>query len=736
MPDLSPLILRIALPVPVPGLFDYLPLADSGPEPRPGMRVQVPFGHRVRVGMVVALARESDQEPARLKPILALLDSQPLLGASDLELILWAADYYRQPPGEALFSALPARLRRAEPTLEPRQSGWPGWRLTALGREQAPEARARRQAELHRLLGEHPDGLGEAAIRSRLGEIKTPLRALAERGWIEPCHLLRDEPTQELEAGPALNPRQAEAVAAVRAALGRFQPFLLEGVTGSGKTEVYIRLLITVLNAGGQALLLVPEIGLTPQLRRRLERRIPGRLVTLHSALNATERELVWQAAASGAADLVLGTRSAVFTPLPRLRLILVDEEHDISFKQQDGFRYSARDLAIRRAQRAGCPVVLGSATPSLESLHNAASGRYARLELPERAGAAKPPAIGLLDIRAQPLRGGLSEVLIRLMREQFDSGNQVILFLNRRGFSPVLTCHDCGWVGDCPHCDARLTLHLADQRLWCHHCGLARPIPATCPQCGGLDIRPLGQGTERLEGELQALFPDIRVARVDRDSTRRKGDLDRLLAAVRAGDYPLLVGTQMLAKGHHFPRVTLVGILDADNGLFGSDFRATEYMAQLVIQVAGRAGRAEWPGRVVLQTHHPHHPLLQTLRRQGYPAFAAAALRERREAGLPPFAHQALLRAESSTRESSLGWLRQALDVARPLAGPGTGLFGPVPAPMERRAGRYRAQLLAQGGERAGLQTFLAAWVPRLHKLKGQDGLRWSIDVDPREMF
>ena len=711
------------------------------PAPAPGMRVQVPFGAGVRVGLIVALAEDSDQPLERLKPILALIDDRPLLKAGDLAFILWAAEYYRQPPGEALFAALPARLRQAKPPLVP------------------PPPRA-------------------------------PSRGSAA-------------PDEGLAAGPELNAHQDAAVNAVLGALGRFQPFLLEGVTGSGKTEVYLRLLLAVKAAGGQSLLLVPEIGLTPQLRRRLEKRLPGRLVTLHSGLGATERELAWQAAASGAADLVLGTRSAVFTPLPRLRLILVDEEHDLSFKQQDGFRYSARDLAVRRAQQAGCPLVLGSATPSLESLRNVALGRYGRLELPERAGGAAHPAIGLLDIRGQPLRGGLSQVLIRLMREQFAAGNQVLLFLNRRGFAPVLTCHDCGWVGGCPHCDARLTLHLADHRIWCHHCGLVQPLPPACPQCGGLDIRPLGQGTERLEGELQALFPDIRVARVDRDSTRRKGELDRLLAAARAGEYSLLVGTQMLAKGHHFPRVTLVGILDADNGLYGADFRAAERMAQLVIQVAGRAGRAERPGRVVLQTHHPDHPLLQTLRRQGYGAFAAAALRERRAANLPPFSHQALLRAEASSRESALGWLRLALEAAGPLAMPAPGapvalgapdtpgapgvrgvpgapcaesapgsprargvpgvpgsqrapgpqgpqgpqgahgapgggisLFGPVPAPMERRAGRYRAQLLVQAQARASLQAFLADWLPLLYALRRPAGGRWSLDVDPQELY
>ena len=767
MPEDPPLILRIALPVPVPRLFDYLPLPaterGASPVPQPGMRVQVPFGSRTRVGVIVALATESDQEPARLKPILALLDPRPLLAPADLELIIWAADYYHQPRGEALFAALPARLRQPRPLLAPLPEDLaPDERATAQGEGGAKESdTAKGGALMVKALAEVVElhqGQGQAAGPGKTEDQGWPEGPATAMGWaLEPeagpkeglpqagagpeLNSPQAEAGPELnfpqaEAGPELNPRQAEAVAAVLAALGRFQPYLLEGVTGSGKTEVYIRLLLQVQEAGGQALLLVPEIGLTPQLRRRLERRLPGRLVTLHSGLSGTERERAWQAAASGTADLVLGTRSAVFVPLPRLSLILVDEEHDLSFKQQEGFRYSARDLAVRRAQRVGCPLVLGSATPSLESLRNVALGRYQRLELPERAGTAATPAIGLLDIRGQPLRAGLSNVLIRLMRDQFAAGNQVLLFLNRRGFSPVLTCHGCGWVGNCPHCDARLTLHLADQRLWCHHCGLVQSLPTACPQCGGLDIRPLGQGTERLEGALQALFPDIRVARVDRDSTRRKGELERLLAAARAGDYALLVGTQMLAKGHHFPGVTLVGILDADNGLYGSDFRAGERMAQLVVQVAGRAGRAERPGRVVLQTHHPDHPLLQILRRQGYPAFAAAALRERREAGLPPFSHQALLRVESAARESSLSWLRQALEVGQDLVAEGVRLFGPVPAPMERRAGRYRAQLLAQAPARARLQAFLAAWVPRLHALKGQGGSRWSLDVDPQELI
>jgi primosomal protein N' (replication factor Y) len=735
MSDRSRPILRVALQVPLPQLFDYLPIDTGTVEPLPGMRVRVPFGRRTKVGMIVATAPFSDHPSDRLRAIAALVDRRPLLAPVDLQLILWAADYYRQPPGEALFAALPARLRAAAPQMD---TGLPGWRLSRSGLAESLErlSRAPKQHRVAALLRDHPDGLSAVELHRRLGDCASALRALQARGWTERCRLPADIRMPACAAGPALNPEQAAAVEAVRAAFGRFQAFLLEGVTGSGKTEVYIQLVLATLAAGRQALLLVPEIGLTPQLHRRFADRVGGRLAMLHSGMSPTERQRGWQQAADGDVDLVLGTRSAVFVPLPRLGLVVVDEEHDLSYKQQDGFRYSARDLAVRRAQRTGCPVLLGSATPSLETLHNAKTGRYGLLDLPQRAGGAEPPEIAVLDVRGQPLRGGLSPVLVDLMRGQFAAGNQVLLFLNRRGFSPVLACHDCGWVGECPRCDARFTLHLAEQRLWCHHCGLSRPIPSACPSCSGLDIRPLGQGTERLHGELNALFPDVPVARVDRDSTRRKGSLARLLSDAGKGKYPLLVGTQMLAKGHHFPRVTLVGILDVDTGLFGSDFRASERMAQLVVQVAGRAGRAERRGRVVLQTHHPHHPLLQTLRRRGYPAFAASALRERHDAGLPPFAYQALVRAESGARETTVGFLRAALDAARPLAGQAVTLLGPVPAPMERRAGRYRAQLLVQTPRRAQLQAFLADWVRLLYGLKAGSGLRWSVDVDPQELF
>ncbi len=737
MPADSPIILRVAVDAPVSTVFDYLPAVGwTGDTPAPGMRVLVPFGRSRRMGMIVEVATRTGQDPDRLKPVASVLDPAPLLGTADLNFVLWAAGYYHHPPGEALFSALPARLRRSS---SPLQSGAPGWCLTPEGRAGVADlTRAPKQALVVRLLLTNDTGFSSAELKHRLGDCRGALRALAARGWVEPCRIASVPRTGERASatGPELNPHQRRAVDAVRGALGGFCVFLLEGVTGSGKTEVYIRLLQTLLAAGRQALLLVPEIGLTPQLLRRLGARLDAFTVTLHSALGAGERERAWRCAAAGEAALVLGTRSAVFVPLPRLGLILVDEEHDLSFKQQDGFRYSARDLAVLRAQRARCPVVLGSATPSLETVHNARSGRYTRLELPRRAGEAVPPELLTLDIRAQPLRAGLSPVLLRLMREELENGNQVLLFLNRRGFAPVLTCHACGWVGECPRCDARLTLHLAAGRLWCHHCGWMRAVPGACPDCKETDLRPLGRGTERLEAELRDLFPGISPARIDRDSTRRKGELERLLGEARRGEIPLLLGTQMLAKGHHFPGVTLVGILELDQGLYGADFRAPERMAQLVVQVAGRAGRARRPGRVVLQTRHPNHPLLLSLQRQGYPAFAAAALEERRQAGLPPFSHQALMRAESRDEKAASEFLERAARAAADIASKGVAVLGPVPAPMERRDGRYHIHLLAQADRRSDLQAFLTTWLVRVRALKGGSNVRWSLDTDPQEML
>jgi len=744
-------ILRVAIAAPLTEVFDYLPPRrpdESGPAASgeaasklmPGQRVLVPFGKGQRVGILIELAATSDQDFARLKPIGRLLDPHPVLGPDELTLIRWAADYYRQPIGEALFSALPARLRRPNPL---KLDCVAGVSATLAGRalDLQELRRAPKQRDLLAAVRAAPQGLAIADLSARFGGAAAAVRNLCARGLLETTRLIPGGCRPERVAagatpGPELNADQAAAVREVKRALGVFRPFLLEGVTGSGKTEVYIRLIEAVTASGKQTLLIVPEIALTPQLRERLVGRLPDPPVVLHSALGGAERERAWHTAAAGRATVVLGTRSAVFVPMPRLGLVLVDEEHDPSLKQQEGFRYSARDLAVRRAQLIGCPVVLGSATPSLETLSNAQTGRYGWLRLPQRAGSACAPTISLLDIRDQPLQAGLSGVLREEMRAEIAVGNQVLLFLNRRGYAPVLTCHTCGWVGSCPHCDARLTLHLGYRRLCCHHCGWFQPLPGRCPDCRGPDLRMLGRGTERLDEELRLLFPGVAIARVDRDTTRRRGELARLLDAARCGEVQILLGTQMLAKGHHFPRVTLVGILDLDQALYASDFRAPERAAQMIIQVTGRAGRAERPGRVVLQTRHPEHPLLQSLLREGYSGFARAALAERRAAELPPFSHLALLRAEAPSAETPMEFLGRARELAQGLGEAQVQLLGPVPAPMERRAGRHRAQLLVQSSQRPCLQRFLARWSQALPSLRRSKGLRWSLDVDPQDLY
>ena len=522
---------------------------------------------------------------------------------------------------------------------------------------------------------------------------------------------------------------------AVGAHLEQFSPFVLEGVTGSGKTEVYLRLIEKAVALGRQVLVLIPEIGLTPQLLARFHARLSCRVATLHSGLSDGERLSAWTHARNGTADVVVGTRSAVFVPLARPGLFIVDEEHDLSFKQQDGFRYSARDLAVVRARDTGTPIVLGSATPSLEAIDNVRRGRYRRLDLPHRAGGATPPRIDVVDLRSRRFDNGLCDVLIEALEQTKARSEQALLFINRRGYAPVLMCHGCGWVADCERCDAHLVFHREDERLRCHHCAAERARIVECPECGSKDMRRLGLGTERVASALESRIDGLRVARMDRDATRRRGALEALLDRVHAGEVDAVVGTQMLAKGHHFPNVTLVAILDADGGLFGIDFRATERMAQLLLQVAGRAGRGDRTGRVLLQTHHPEHPLLRVLVLQGYRQFCAEALEERRGARLPPFASLALVRAEALQRDAPQAFLRDAEACAGARPHPGVSVLGPVPSPMERRAGRYRAQLLVDATSRAALQRFLPGWIEELEALRSARKVRWSVDVDPQEM-
>ena len=727
-------ILRVAVPSPLRRLFDYLPpQGEEGPF-RPGQRVRVPFGRRRVVGVVWACEATSDVPADRLRHALEVLDPEPVLPAEALAFIQWASAYYLHAPGDAIASALPGPLREGR-SPNPRRNR--RWFLLPEGEAVSAEelSRAPRQAELLEALRAHPEGADGGALDG-LPHWRETMRRLEAKGWVEgregTCLPAPGEP----EPGPALNAGQAAAVEAVAADLDRFDAFLLDGVTGSGKTEVYLALVERTVAAGRQALVLVPEIGLTPQLVRRFRRRLPVPVAVLHSGLADGERLCAWAAARDGEAPVVIGTRSAVFVPLARPGLVVVDEEHDPSFKQQEGFRYSGRDLAVVRAQRTGVPVVLGSATPSLESLQNARDGRYRRLELPERTGEARHPPIRLLDLRRKTLDGGLSEPLLQAMQRHLDDDGQVLLFLNRRGYAPALLCHECGWLAECRRCDARLTYHRAQGRLRCHHCGAERPVDRQCGGCGGLDLRPVGQGTEQLEEVLARRFPDQGVVRIDRDSTRRKGAMESLLAQARTGEGRILIGTQMLAKGHHLPGITLVGIVDADQGLFSADFRAGERLAQLVVQVAGRAGRADKPGEVLIQTHQPDHPLLQGLVASDYAGFAELALAEREQAALPPFSRLALLRADATEADAPWAFLEEAYTRAEAV---GTGpvmLLGPAPAPMERRAGRYRAQLLLQAPARGPLHGFLERWLPELEGLKAGRKVRWSLDVDPMEMF
>jgi len=732
-------ILRVAVPVPRFQAFDYLPPNGLTAREIPlGSRLLVPFGRGNRCGLVVGYTSDTQVEPGRLKAALQLLDRDPLLPPAAAKLILWAADYYRYPVGEAAFSALPSRLRKGRAMRLP---GTAGWKLSDAGAaiDTAQLTRAPKQARTLRILAEAGGSLTQAQLTADGEASPQGLRALAEKGWIEPLRL-DGPPAASPPDRPArleLNPAQRLALQAMTEPLSGFRVFLLHGVTGSGKTEVYLSLAERYLEAGYQILILVPEIALTPQLLRRFRRRIALPIALLHSGLSEGDREQAWLAGRQGTARVLLGTRSAIFAPLPELGLIIVDEEHDLSFKQQDGFRYSARDLAVVRARQRACPLVLGSATPSLESLRNAAIGRYQLVDLPQRAGSARPPRIDLLDIRGTHLRGGLSPFMLQLLGVELEAGNQVLLFLNRRGYAPVLICHVCGWVSSCPHCDARMTLHKSDALLRCHHCGHQQPPPEQCPKCKTDDPpRTIGQGTERLEEVLRGHYPGHSIARIDRDSTRRKGSLEQRLDEIRAGTHRILLGTQMLAKGHHFPEVTLVGILDVDQGLYGADYRSAERMAQLIVQVAGRAGRARRPGRVVLQTRHPDHPLLLTLARQGYAAFAETALRERAEAHLPPFSHQALLRAEALDPTAAASFLGHAAQQAAALADDSVEIWGPVPAPMERRAGKTRAQLLVQSASRERLQRLLARWLPQLSQGRNESKVRWSLDVDPQEML
>ena len=730
-------MLRVALDTPLRRLFDYLPppavLAPAGVSA--GMRVRVPFGRQRLIGVVMASAARSDIDPGRLKPVLEVLDADPVLEPSALALLTWAAEYYHHPIGEVVAGALPRALRLGAPAraLEER---WVVSAAGAVSHAAGEPRRAPRQRALLDLLVREGGATAECLDAHSPGW-REAARALLARGWLASSETL--VPMQASGASvrsgaPQLNPEQAHAVATIGAALGGYGAFVLHGITGSGKTEVYLHLIEQVLAAGRRALVLVPEIGLTPQLLGQFRARFDTPLAVLHSALTDQERLRAWREAFSGRARVVLGTRSAVFAPVPDLGLIVVDEEHDASFKQHEGaLRYSARDLAVVRARHAGVPVVLGSATPSLETLQNVAAGRYARLRLERRTAQAQPPRLVLIDLRTSPVRSGIATPAVLALQRHLQEDGQALVFLNRRGYAPTLLCTGCGWIAPCSECDARLTVHQGSARLRCHHCGADQPLPARCPVCG-FAVKSVGQGTERVEEALAEIFPGVEIARLDRDVVRHRGDMEAVVERVAAGHARILVGTQMVTKGHDFPNVTLVVVLNADQGLFSTDFRAPERLAQTIVQVAGRAGRGARPGEVLIQTEFPGHPLLQSLLAHGYEGFAATALEERAQAAWPPFSRLAALRDSAKTREAALGFLTEARGVAG--APGGVRLLGPVPAAMAKRAGRYHAQLLIESADRGHLHGFLGAWLPQVEQLRSARTVRWSLDVDPLELF
>ena len=571
---------------------------------------------------------------------------------------------------------------------------------------------------------------------SLIAEVRKQIAKLAKKEVLHALPVVPEGLSLETKT-VVLNEDQQKALdfATVEIRENRFGVSCLHGVTDSGKTEVYLRRMQDVIATGRQVLVLVPEIGLTPQLLARLRRRLGIEPALLHSGLTDAQRLAAWRAARSGAARLIVGTRSAVFTPLQNPGLIIVDEEHDPSFKQQEGLRYSARDLAIVRAKHLDVPILLGSATPTLEMLHHCSAGRYIHLELPRRAGGAQPPRVQLIDTVRSPPTDGISEPLADAAKRHLDGGGQVLMFLNRRGFAPTLICSSCGHVAGCDRCDSRLTVHARQRQLRCHHCGHTRPLIEQCTECGSV-VKPLGEGTERLEEALRARFPGSRIMRIDSDSTQRKGAMIDALGQAREGEANILVGTQMLSKGHHFPHLSLVGVVNADQGLFGTDFRSAERLAQSIIQVAGRAGRADRPGEVLIQTAFRDHPFWATLIEGGYRQVAADALAEREATRWPPFTRLALLRSAAHRHADALAFLEIARDLVAPRCGSELRVLGPVDAPMARKAGRYRAQLLLQSGDRAALHEALRELRPLLEQEPSARRVRWSIDVDPIELF
>ena len=723
---------RVAVDVPLPTLFDYR--FDGADSRMIGALVLVPFGRGQALGVILDTVRHPTVDIARVRPLTRVLTDVPQLPRDVIELLQFCSAYYHHPIGEVAHAAIPPglrTLRRADKRVPHALS------ITSEGRAALECSPLKRTPALARLL--HRLCQCESIVSEALGanERRAAARLIAQ-GWVRmvapPPAPLQAGSTSQPECGPSLNAEQVAAVNALSETLGRFQPWLLHGVTGSGKTEVYLRVMKVVLGRGDQVLFLVPEIGLTPQLEARIRARCPEhRLVTLHSSLNARERADNWISAQAGEAQIVLGTRSAIFVPLPRLALIVVDEEHDPSFKQIEAMRYSARDLAVWRARQRGVPVILGSATPSLETYQSVRNRRYSSAHLTRRANALPHPRIGLVSGAGSKPSDGFAPALFAAIGERIAAGEQVLVYINRRGYAPVLLCNACGWAASCRRCSARLVLHKPRQQLLCHHCGHAEAIAARCPDCGNVDLHAIGHGTQRIEAALRAAFPRARLLRIDRDTTRVAANWPAMRKAIEQREVDILVGTQLLSKGHDFPGVGLVCVLDADRSLYSTDFRASEQLFAQLVQVAGRAGRGTTPGEVLIQTAFPAHPLYRAVQRLDFDAFALELLAERSQAQFPPFVHQAVLRVEATRLAQALAFLQDALQLAAPIAD-GVTVFDPAPAVMTRLKGRERAQLLVQCASRARLHRFLQHWLDMLRAAKVRSA-RWILDVDPLDV-
>ena len=721
---MNKIIVQVAIDAPFYQLFDYFFLGDPTTI-QPGLRVVIPFGTRKIIGLIVSATDHSDYPLNKLKAIETVLDQTSLLTKPLIKLCQWAADYYHHPFGEVLFHAMPTLLRQGKESL-------PSHRMTYHINHAPTDLRGEKQQALWEFMKNTEDEVNKNTLKANHITSDTIQRAV-KNGWLLASKKIKLPSTcQTTPLTYTLNPEQQAHFETITQQLDQFNVFTLYGITGSGKTAVYLKVIERVIQQGKQALILVPEISLTPQTIARFERYFTVPLVALHSGLSDRQRRDAWVLAKQAKALIVIGTRSALFTPLPHLGIIVLDEEHDLSFKQQKGFRYCARDLALVRGQQAKIPVILGSATPSLETLYNVIKKGYPFLQLTQRATGSVPDFYPI-DLRHQQLIQGLSPQLLDAVQTHLNQGEQVILFLNRRGFSPALICHDCSWSAQCVFCDAKLVFHQVTHHLQCHHCGMKRKKPVICPQCNSNQLLTIGLGTERVETLFKNHFKDTPILRIDRDSTQRKGSFEAMLQTIQTGKPQILIGTQLLAKGHHFPNVTLVGILDADYGFYSNDFRALEQMAQLIIQVAGRAGREKKPGKVLIQTYHPHHPLLHCLLKEGYLAFAKKILQERFDTKLPPFGFLALIRADANQTGKAIHFLHTIKKQLLPLPDPTIKLLGPAPALMERRAGRYRAQLLLQSTQRKSLHQLLKKITVLLQKQKTK--LRYSIDVDPKEM-